>query len=219
MNSQIKKLFVISALLASQSPSFADVKYHYSGHTATNSEATSAYPYVPLHAPMTFDFTVASPLAANLANVNILPSVLSWSATGGTLLSTITSADPNPYTSLGPGWIRISTDASGYITTYSIVVQASVAVQPDTEAQFQFARTQITSTQAGETFYGYSISHDGGPFVAASCPGFGACDGPTSFGISSAVPEPAVWALLLSGAAFLSSASRLKRAGSIAPCA
>lgn len=196
---------VILATLAFSVPSFANVMYQYSGHNATNSEGTSAASYVPLHAPMTFEFSVAAPLAANLTNVNILSSVLSWDASGGTALSTITSTDPNPWAHVsGFGdLIRVTTDSSGLITAYRVLLAAELAVQPTTEAYFLF---EHSGNNYDETFMGYSIPHGGSAIVSATCSGTGACAGDTTISVITAdtpttVPEPATLALLAIGGA------------------
>lgn len=198
----------IALVLATLSlPASAVVTYHYSGHNGANSEGTVAYPYVPLYASMTYDFTVPTALAPNLQSVDILPSVLSWVASGGTALSTITSSDP-----YGRNRLILSTDGSGTITTFSIAAAGRVAAQPDTQGVFLFERLLPTSAQSAEYFAGYSISRGGSAFVGAACPGYGGCAGPTTFGIVPVpVPEPSTWLLLSAGIAGLGSFVRARR--------
>jgi YD repeat-containing protein len=186
-------------------PASAVVTYHYSGHNGPNSEGTVAYPYVPLYASMTYDFTVATALAPNLQDVNILPSVLSWVASGGTALSTVTSSDP-----YGTNRLVLSTDGSGNITTFGIIAAGRVAAEPDTQGVLTFGRLQPTSAQSSELFQGYSISRGGSAFVSATCSGTGGCAGPTTFGIVP-VPEPSTWLLLTAGIAGIGRFVRARR--------
>ena len=196
----------VALVLATLSlPASAVVTYHYSGHNGANSEGTVAYPYVPLYASMTYDFTVPTALAPNLQGVDILPSILSWVASGGTALSTITSSDP-----IGTNRVILSTDASGTITTFSIVASGRVAAEPDTQGVLRFERLMATSAQSAEYFQGYSISHGGSAFVGATCSGTGGCAGPTTFGIVP-VPEPSTWLLFAAGIAGIGSFARARR--------
>jgi hypothetical protein len=69
---------------------------------------------------VTGSFTVGVPLAANLANVDISTSanLLGWTFFDG--VNTISSVTPNSW--IYPGFFRVSTDASGNVTTTDIVV-------------------------------------------------------------------------------------------------
>ena len=177
-------------ILTTASPALASVTYLYGGSpTPTNSRDGGIVSYIDQHAPVTFAFTVATPLATNLSAFDIKASILSWTASGGKAQSTVGSSDINAYLNR----VRLYTDGAGNITSWNIFGSANIAALPSDDLEFYFdsvsgphdtlswypARSGITLGRA------VSVSTAGSLTRIEDVPG--------------AVPEPSTWALMLVG--------------------
>ena len=145
--------------------------------------------YIDLHAPITIDFTVASALAANLTDVDIKASLLSWVVSGGKPESTGGSSDIGSFLNR----LRLSTDASGNIFAWNIFGDSFPAALPGKEMEFYFDSVsgphetlKWYDSLSGRTLGG-AVSHsDIGTFTIVG-------------GGVGGVPEPATWALMVMG--------------------
>ena len=82
----LKMLFAVglAATLAAGTPVSATTTYFYAGMiNPTNSRDGGVVNKVGLHAPMTFTFTTADPIAPNSDIFNDAGAVLSWTASAG----------------------------------------------------------------------------------------------------------------------------------------
>ncbi|MBC7522164.1 MAG: PEPxxWA-CTERM sorting domain-containing protein [Sandarakinorhabdus sp.] len=168
---------------------------------------------------MKFEFTVASPLAANLLNSVITGSVLSWTASAGKPTSTIRSAYPQAQL----GGLRLSTNAQGVVTTWNIVASATnpalgtflyrglpYGITPDF-----YYQNEAGSYSDSVRFIENATSRNTG---GATCPG--TCGGFATRGsfsivppvITGGVPEPASWAMMIAGFGSIGAIRRLRRA-------
>ncbi len=206
----------LALAFALATPAIATTTYVYGGHiNPTNSRDGGILAYVDLHAPMTFEFTVASPLATNLANATITASVLSWTASAGKPTSTITSTDPHALLTR----LRLSTNALGVITNWNIVASATDPALP----------TRLVRGVPYGISPNFYFENDGGGYVdsvrfiedafsqntgGALCSG--TCGGLATKGsftikppaVTGAVPEPAAWMMLVAGFGFVGTTQR-----------
>ncbi len=181
---------LLALSLVGATPAAAAVTYHYSGGPSpTNTRDGGVVSYIDLHAPITFDFTVASALAANLTGVDIKASVLSWVASGGKPQSTAASSDIGAFLSR----LVLSTDASGNIFNWNIPGSSHTAALPGLEMGFYFdgisgphEALAWYDSASGRTLGG-AVSHsDIGTFTRLG-------------GSAGGVPEPTTWALMVMG--------------------
>ncbi len=178
-----------AAVLAIASPALATVTYHYGGSpTPTNSRDGGIVTFIDQHAPITFDFTVQDALGANLSNVNIKTSVLSWAVSGGKPKSSVDSDDPGAALSR----LRLSTDSAGNITSWNIFGSADLVLIPDRELQFYFDSV----SNPHDSLNWLTISHGqntGGAVSVSTAGSF------VRLPAEAGVPEPATWGLMLLG--------------------
>lgn len=120
------------SLFALASSAHANVMYHYSGQAQTAvptySRDGGVITYMPPTALLTFDFTVATALGANL-NATITSSILSWDASGGSAISTVRSTDSGAVLSS----VAVTTDAAGNIipsTGWHFFASGNTSAQP-----------------------------------------------------------------------------------------
>ena len=178
---------LLALSLFGATPAAATVTYHYSGGPSpTNTRDGGVVSYVDLHAPITIDFTVASALAANLTDVDIKVSLLSWVVTGGKPQSTGGSSD------VGASMrrLRLSTDATGNIFNWNIFGYVDPVALPGKEIEFYFDGV----SGPHETLKWYDISSGRGLGGAVSHSDIG-----TFTRIGGGVPEPATWTLMVMG--------------------
>ena len=215
-----KAIFGLALTFAVATPALATTTYVYGGHiNPTNSRDGGILAYVDLHAPMTFEFTIAAPLAANLINTTITASILSWTASAGKPTSTIASNYPSAHLTR----LRLTTNALGTITSWNIFASAT-----DPALGTHIVRGLPYGTSP--TFYfendggGYSDSVEfienafGQNTGGAICSG--TCGGQAQQGsftikppvIIGSVPEPMSWALMLTGFGMIGTAARRRRA-------
>ena len=215
---------IVGALaLGCASQAAAAVTYHFaetSGAGNVTSGAFSGPGGTQVHNPFTFDFTVATALAAitiyNFSAANLLPvgdsgKVLDFVLSDGSALSTFADADfPAQRAGFrgGPAAsdtarIHVQTDANGGISLYDILIIGRSVVNTNDVISFQL---QHTTPNAGvaivEAAYNYGPGFynnvDGDIRCVVSCGGgFTVVQG--SGGGSGAVPEAATWALMIAG--------------------
>lgn len=181
-----------ACVLATASPALATATYHYEGVISpTNSRDGGIVSYIDLHAPITFDFTVAAPLAANLHNLDIKASVLAWTVSGGKAQSTVDSTYPHALLS----HLRITTDTASDITGWQIFGSADdlgLPAVPGYSLAFQYA-----SGGAAPEHLDWINKHTGQAIGGA------VSHGPTGlFAMlppAPGVPEPAAWMLMIAG--------------------
>ena len=146
----------------------ASVTYFYGCKiNPTNSRDGGMVGRVDLHGPITFAFTVATPLTAHLAGSDIAPSALSWTASAGKPTSTVTSTDVYPF-------LRFfaSTDGTGTLTAGNIVASATSPVLPNPpgyDEQFLFDQNisgSDTAVHFTELAFGQPI---GGALCSSGC--------------------------------------------------
>lgn len=152
----------------------ADVIYDYTG------AALSANAHAPFSTTDSVigEITFATPLAANLDLASV--SFESFSFTAG--VETMTSAIYNP----GFSHLKISTDASGHITAWDIVVAAGGLGQISIENFTSIIGPNVgDQATVGALNYppgtAFALNHTAGTFTIA------------------AVPEPSTWAMMILG--------------------
>jgi hypothetical protein len=206
----VKKLVsgILLAFAVAATPALAtDTTYFYGGKiNPTNSRDGGIVNYVDLHAPMTFEFTVAAPLAANLLDSTITGSVLSWTASAGKPTSTIASTYPQAQL----GRLRLSTNALGVITNWNIVASATnpalgthiiQGLPYGISPEFYFENDGGGDSDSVR-FYENAYSQNTGGAICS-----GTCGGQASRGsftlvqpiVTGGVPEPASWVMLIAG--------------------
>ncbi|MBW8813072.1 MAG: PEP-CTERM sorting domain-containing protein [Caulobacterales bacterium] len=202
----MRRSFVAAILAAVVGSAFANsasaTTYFYGGFVdPTNSRDGGAVAHVGLHAPLTFTFTTAAPIASNANILNDAAAVTWWEASGGQIESTISSADPKAKLT----HFHIITDAAGDITGFLIGAQAT---DPDfvhaggMTPTFLFASLPGSRSDTVRFVENKFGQNTGG----VDCT-LGACSRVrTSFEIlppppsgAPAVPEPASWALMIVG--------------------
>lgn len=196
--------------------------------------------------PFTFDFTVAAPLAANSGYYLSLPgltyptglraataALVDLNFSDGTPISTFSLAQYErnyPGTSSGYyGYAIVGTDGAGGLSFYHIRISAiSAYVGPltggfTTPTNIQFFADSTTALDAASAFFSVmNTSRFGTPdFGGLSCSSVAQnCGGgftvtQTGGGVAG-VPEPATWALLLTGFGLLGAAVRRRRPAAVA---
>ena len=178
-----------AAVLAVASPALATVTYDYGGSpTPTNSRDGGIVAFIDQHAPITFEFTVEDALGANLSNVDIKASVLSWAVSGGKPKSSVDSNDAGAALTR----LRLSTDSAGSITRWNILGSAHLVLIADRKLQFYFDSTSAPH----ESLAWMTISRDqntGGAVSVSTAGSF------VRLAAGAGVPEPATWAMMLMG--------------------
>ena len=220
----MKYLMKVATILAAglaASSALAVSTYHYSGKVnPTNSRDGGIVNYVGLHSAMTFEFTIASPLAANLGSVELKASALSWTASAGLPTSTITSGDP--HASLGR--LRLTTDATGAITHFFIVVSATDPALPTRLIQgqpygvspsFLFDHAVGPGADSVRFIEDAFGQNTGGAVCGTTCGQAGTfvLVPPAPAG---GVPEPVLWGMLVAGFGLVGTARRARRASAAA---
>jgi hypothetical protein len=176
--------------------------YHFSGHpTPTNSGAGNILNYVGRHAPMTFDFTTLDPLDPNLPFASRIAFATSWTASGGSVDSTISSSDPAAKLST----LQFSTDSLGDLLKYNISVTANSSSLNGKQWNYIFAnydRNNVFERAELDTLHFNGVLHYTTLDSALICTN--AC-GDSALGAFSivksvaSVPEPTTWAVMLAG--------------------
>jgi hypothetical protein len=186
-------LCVVSAGAAVATPT----TYHLSSVSPTNSVSGYGVTFVGANIPLTFDFTVAAPLAANLAPADIIAQVLSYKASGGQAESTITDLDyVGSYKQ-----IELATDAQGNITDFHfhVVGQNLVLPNPPNYLDFSFAGSDGNLSSEDLLFYRADRQFNYGAVDCANAN----CGTNSGFTVLSnsdvTVPEPSTWTLLIVG--------------------
>ena len=196
---------LISAMAAVAAPT----TYHLSSVNPTNSVSGYGVTYVGATMPLTFDFTVAAPLAANLAPADIIGQVLSYTASGGQAESTITDLD---YVGSFKQ-ITLATDASGNITNFNFHVVGENLVLPNAPnfLDFSFAGFNGALTSEHLLFYRADAHFSYGVVDCANA----GCGTQSGFTVLSStdteVPEPSTWTLLIGGSGVVVAGLRRRR--------
>ncbi len=198
---RILGLAVMSAGLALASSASASVTYSLGPDGVETNQNAGVTTLVGVNAPMTFSFTLAQALGANL-NITIPEAqVLSWSASAANAQTSIDSNDPHEVLHR----LHLLTDANGMITLYNIWAGATEEAIPakvyhagrkpaQTTVEFLFdtiggAGTRVTFIEQDEgQIYGIGVCTRGCPTTFTR-----EIDAPPG------VPEPAAWALMIAG--------------------
>ena len=190
-----RSLIIASAIaLTISSPAAATVTYHLTGVNVNNSVGGYGVTYVGAHTPLTFDFTLAAPLAANLGPTDVVAQALSYRASGGQAESTITNLD---YVG-GFKQIELSTNALGAITTFHFHVVGQNLVLPNAPNFLDFNFQGFNGALSAENLLFYRndahFNYGNADCANANCGGGG-----FTVQLGGGVPEPATWALMVMG--------------------
>lgn len=182
---------VTSTVLAAASPALAVVTYHYGGSVPpVNSRDGGIVSFIDANAPIQFDFTLATDIAANLSGADIKASMLSWAVTGGKAQSSVSSTDIAALL----GHAFFTTNAQRDITAWFISGHADIAALPQRELDFLFD----SGTSDSETLKWFNIAN--GQNTGGATSTIGALGSFTRLADQQGgVPEPAGWALMIGG--------------------
>lgn len=194
-----------SAALAAASPALATVTYHYGGSVPpVNSRDGGIVSYIDANAPIEFDFTLATDIAANLTNVDIKASMLSWTVTGGKAASTVDSTDVAALLN----YARFTTDSLHNITHWVIAGHADIAVLPQDQLRFFFDSGAGNSETLNWIRISNGLNTGGATSTTGAVGSFAKLPGR-----AGGVPEPESWALMIAG--FAGAGAMLRRRRSL----
>jgi hypothetical protein len=202
--SLLARLVPLVAALLGSTPATAQVSYDYTGSFYLDGAASAPF---TTSMRLAAHFELPSALAPN--TVNFSPSF--YSLSNG--ISTFSSADSQP--SFMPQFSRyafqVSTDAAGAINDWLINVLhlGSTLFEFSSSPRFDYAvhgsyaiAYPTTSTPAGQTSAAVLMLNSGG---------YGATDVGGSWSVTTAIPEPETYAMLLGGLGMLAFARRRAR--------
>jgi hypothetical protein len=170
---------VIAAALSAMAPasSSADVIYTYTG----NDFQAASGPYT-LTDKVTGTFELAAPLGNSVGPVSITPEAFSFTDGVNTITNLNDDGQANQF------FAFIKTDQSGIIIEWDILLNGAGGQLIESDHQFDAAGGTFTSTDQGVS-NGGSANNDGAPGIWA---------------VTTAVPEPSTWAMMLLGFAGIS---------------
>lgn len=224
--------------LAGASQAAAAVTYHFQESTDIGNATGGVFSGpggVTIYNPFTFDFTVATALAANttynFTAANLLPvgdsgKVLGFTLSDGTALSTFSDTD---FPAMRAGYrggpaasdtasIHVQTDATGAITLYDILIIGRSTVRPNDVIYFLLQHDTpnagIAMVEAAYNYGpGYYNNDDGDIRCVVYCSGsFSVAQDAGGVG-AGAAPEAATWALMIAGFGGAGAMLRRRRAG------
>ena len=192
-------------------PSTAAVNYHYSGQiNPINTRAVDGVTYVAANAPITFDFTIDSPLAANLDHFYVT-NTLDWAASAGSPGSTITNAVAAAFLTR----LYLNTDSTGTITKWNISAVGTPAVLAESKKQLEFYFDSYDSYMSIPVFSDvityYNGKYRGGILGAVNCTNCGTRGAFSRTELVASVPEPETWALMIVGFGVMGVSMRRRR--------
>lgn len=181
---------LVAAAFCAASPALAAVTYHYGGSVPpVNSRDGGIVNFIDANAPIQFDFTLATDIAANLSGADIKASMLSWAVTGGKAQSSVSSTDIAALL----GHAFFTTDGQHNITAWFISGHADIAALPQDELDFLFD----SGTSDSETLRWINIGN--GQNTGGATSTTGALGRFVKLDAAPGVPEPSTWALMITG--------------------
>jgi PEP-CTERM motif len=170
----------------------ADTTYTYTGNRFTNLVDNAFYPALPIadvgDVSIQASITLASPLAPNLIQVFLNPISIKFTADGYT--DTLANTSPITY----PGYFNLSTNATGQIDLWNILVEGDSTKGGDAVIYFSspgFAQAQVCPSCSYDSlflstneYYYYNLNDSGSWTISTT---------------GNSVPEPTSGTLLIAG--------------------